>query len=95
MDETKVRSINALSATEREELRKAISEINDSMTRAAAEKDLQRDIINALSDKIDLDKKIIRSIAKLFFNANFDEVSEEQRMIEEFYVLLNSTIPTV
>lgn len=88
------RSVNSLSTAEREQLRGAINELNDSMTRAAAEKELQKNTIDTLCDKLDLDKKLVRRLAKTYFRANFSQESEEYKTFEEFYTLLNTTIPT-
>jgi len=78
-------SINALTDQQKTELKNAIRELNDSMTRVAAERDFQKDTINAISDKTGVDKKIVRRMAKVYFKSNYAEEQEENRQFEEFY----------
>ena len=78
-------SINALTESQKTELKNAIREMNDSMTRVAAERDFQKDSVNSISDKTGVDKKIIRRMAKVYFKANYSQEQEENRNFEEFY----------
>lgn len=78
-------SVEGLSPEDRKVLRRAIKEINDSMTRAAAEKDLQKEVIDNAFDQIGVDKKLIRAMAKIYFKANFKDVVDSNNMLEEFY----------
>ena len=78
-------SINSLSDSQKKELKEAIHQMNDSMTRAAAERDYQKETINNISDKTGVDKKIIRRMAKVYFKSNYAEEQEDNRNFEEFY----------
>lgn len=78
-------SINSLTETQRKELKEAIVQLNDSMTRVASERDYQKDTINSINDKTGVDKKIIRRMAKVYFRANYSQEQEENRSFEEFY----------
>ena len=78
-------SVEALSSEDRKVLRKAIMEMNDSMTRVGAERDLQKEIINETFDKLGVDKKMIRRLAKVYFKANFNDEVEENNQFESFY----------
>jgi hypothetical protein len=78
-------SINSLSDTQKKELKEAIVQLNDSLTRVASERDYQKDSINAISDKTGVDKKIIRRMAKVYFRANYTQEQEENRQFEDFY----------
>jgi predicted solute-binding protein len=78
-------SINSLSDAQKKELKEAIQQMNDSMTRVAAERDYQKESINNISDKTGVDKKIIRRMAKVYFKANYSQEQEENRNFEEFY----------
>jgi len=78
-------SINSLTESQKKELKEAIQQLNDSMTRVAAERDFQKDSINSISDKTGVDKKIIRRMAKVYFKANYSQEQEENRNFEEFY----------
>ena len=87
-------SIEALSAEDKKVLRKAIMELNDSMTRVGAERDLQKEIIGETFDKLGVDKKMIRRMAKVYFKANFNEEIEENNQFETFYdEVLRKTMP--
>ena len=50
-------TVQSLSLDDRKILRKAIIELNDSMTRASAERDLQKEIIEESNVKLGVDKK--------------------------------------
>ena len=78
-------SINSLTESQKKELKEAIQQLNDSMTRVAAERDFQKDSVNSISDKTGVDKKIIRRMAKVYFKSNYAEEQEENRQFEEFY----------
>lgn len=79
------RSVQGLTEEERKTFRKAIMELNDSMTRVGAERELQKETINELSDKLDIDKKLIRRMARTYFKANFNSEIQENTDFEEFY----------
>lgn len=78
-------SVNSLTEQQKVELRNAIREMNDSMTRTAAERDLQKEILTKVSEKNGINKKIIRRMAKAYFKANYSEEQEDNRQFEEFY----------
>lgn len=78
-------SVEGLSPEDRKVLRKAIQELNDSMTRVSAERELQKEIIAETYAKIGIDKKLMRRLAKVYFNANFKDEVEENNTFEEFY----------
>lgn len=78
-------SVQGLSPEDKKVLRKAIMEMNDSMTRVGAERDLQKEIINDTYDKLGVDKKMIRRMAKVYFRANFNDEVAEANEFEEFY----------
>jgi hypothetical protein len=74
-----------LTTQNKDKLRKAITEIADSLTRIAAERDLQKEIIKKTSEELTIDKKIIRRMAKVYFNANFAQEVELDEEFEETY----------
>lgn len=87
-------NISSLNEMERKKLKKAIMEVNDSMTRVSAERDLQKDIIGTLHDALGVDKKLIRRLAKAYFKANFGQEVEENKAFEESYdLIIKNTIP--
>lgn len=87
-------NVNSLSADQKQKLKKTIQELNDSMTRVAAERDLQKEGIAEISEDLGLDKKLVRRLAKTYFKANFNQESEENRTFEEFYSMVISTSTT-
>lgn len=87
-------NISSLNDMERKKLKKAIMEMNDSMTRVSAERDLQKEIINILHDELGVDKKLIRRLAKAYFKANFGQEVEENKAFEESYdLIIKNTVP--
>ena len=78
-------SVNSLSENDRKKLKGAIQELNDSMTRAAAERELQKETIINTCEELILDKKLVRKMGKTYFKANFNTEVEEQKTFEEFY----------
>lgn len=78
-------SVNSLTDTQKTELKNAIRELNDSMTRVASERDFQKEAINNVADKTGVDKKIIRRMAKVYFKSNYAEEQEDNRQFEDFY----------
>ena len=69
------RTVQGLNEGERKQLRKAVMEMNDSMTRVGAERELQKETTNEICDQLGLDKKLFRRMARAYFRANFkDEV---------------------
>lgn len=87
-----VSNVNALSVEDRKKLKGFVEELNNSLTRVASERDLQKEIIIKASDELGLDKRLIRRMGKVFFRANYDEEIESDNMFEEFYstIILNT-----
>jgi lysyl-tRNA synthetase class I len=85
-------TVNSLNENDRNRLKNAIREMNDSMTRVAAERDLQKETIKTLHDELGLDKKIVRRMARTYYNANFNSEVEDNKSFEEFYsVIINGS----
>jgi hypothetical protein len=78
-------SIEALTSEQKDRLRNCVRELNDSMTRTAAERDFQKTAIDDVSEKTGVDKKTIRRMAKVYFKANYSQEQEDNRRFEEFY----------
>lgn len=79
------RSVEGLSDDERKRLRNAIIELNDSMTRAAAERELQKETISDISGALDIDKKLVRRMSSVYFKATFNDEVESNNNFESFY----------
>jgi len=87
-------NISSLNETERKRLKKSIMEINDSMSRMAAERDLQKEILATLYDELGVDKKLVRRMSKAYYKANFGEEVEENKAFEESYdLVIKNTVP--
>lgn len=81
-------SVNSLSQIDKDKLKGTIKELNDSMTRVAAEKEFQKEAITKICDELGLDKKLIRRMAKVYFRANFNDEMEENKTFEDFYTII-------
>lgn len=64
---------------------KALEEINDSMTRIAAERDLIKETVSKVSAELGINKKLIRRMAKSHFNRSFDMDVAEDKDFESLY----------
>jgi len=86
-------TVNSLNENDRNRLKNAIREMNDSMTRVAAERDLQKETIRTLHDELGLDKKMVRRMARTYYNANFNSEVEDNKSFEEFYsTIINGSV---
>ena len=81
-------SVEGLSPDDKKVLRKAVQELNDSLTRVSAERELQKEIINEVNDKIGVDKKLVRRLANAYFKANFKDEVEKNEEFEMFYEMV-------
>lgn len=82
------RSVQGLTDEDRKILRKAVLEMNDSMTRVGAERELQKETTNEVADKLGIDKKLFRRMSRAYFKANFKEEVQENTDFEEFYTTI-------
>jgi len=78
-------SINALSNDDKKKVKNVIYALNDSLTRVAAERELQKQAIEEIFDELGIDKKIIRRMAKVYYKANYNTELEEHNSFQEFY----------
>lgn len=66
-------------------LKNAIREMSDSYVRVEAERDLQKAILETVSEEIGVEKKIIRKMARAFHKQDFDKLREENQTFEVSY----------
>ena len=66
-------------------LRSAIMEMNDSMTRQGAERELQKETTDEVCGKLGMDKKLFKRMSRAYFKANFKDEVQENTDFEEFY----------
>ena len=88
-------SVESLSEGDKKRLRGAIQELNDSMTRMAAERDLQKETINKVFEDLGVDKKLVRRMAKVYYKANYNEEVEENENFEKYYTKVLKELPPV
>ena len=73
------------SETDRKAIKDAMFEMSASMVRVEAEKDLQKNIVEDLSDKVDIDKKYLKKLANTYHKQNLAEVTTETDDLESLY----------
>ena len=78
-------TINQLSEPDREKLFKVIKECSDSMTRMDAEKDYVREAIADTSKNMQLPKKLVAKLVKVYHKQNFDEEVAVAEQCETLY----------
>lgn len=82
-------TINQLSAPDREKLFKIVQDCSNSMTRMDAEKDFVREAIADTAKNMQLPKKMVARLVKVYHKQNFDE---EVAVHEQFETLYESVV---
>jgi hypothetical protein len=81
-----------LTPNDKLKLEAALKDMSTSMTRVAAERDLQKNVINDICDELDLNKKVFRKLAKVYHKQNFaDEVATHQEFESLYETVTNTT----
>ena len=78
-------TINQLSEPDKEKLFKVIKECSDSMTRQDAEKDFVRESIAETSKNMQLPKRLVARLVKVYHKQNFDEEVAVHEQFETLY----------
>lgn len=73
-----------ITAEDRKKIQKALREMSDSMTRVAAEKDLQKDIAQTLFEDLGVPKKDFNKLAKIYHASNLMEEAAKNEEFMEF-----------
>ena len=73
----------------KETIRNAIKELDASMIRVKAERDLQKEILQGVQDKVDVPKKYIKKMATIYHKQNLQEVKAENDDLETLYEAVN------
>lgn len=68
----------------------ALKEMSNSMTRVDAEKTLQKEIIEEVSDKTEVPKKYIGKLARIYHKQNISEVKTENDDLETLYEVVTA-----
>ena len=78
-------TINQLSEPDRDKLFTVIKECSDSMTRQDAEKDFVRESIAETSKNMQLPKRLVARLVKVYHKQNFDEEVAVHEQFETLY----------
>lgn len=70
---------------DKEKLKKNIQEISNSMTRIDAERDLIKEIVKDAHEEHQIDKKVLRKMARAYHKQNFSEEVATQEEFETLY----------
>ena len=70
---------------DRQKIKKMLSEVSDSMTRIAAERDLIKETIKEMSQEFNLSKRQLNRMAKVYYKQNFSREQEEHSEFEDLY----------
>ena len=82
-------TVNQLSQPDREKLFKIIKDCSDSLTRIDGEQDFIRESITETSKQMQLPKKLVAKLVKVYHKQNFDE---EVAVHEQFETLYESVV---
>ena len=82
-------AINQLSQPDREKLFKIVKECSDSMTRIDGENDFIRESIAETAKQMQLPKKLVAKLVRVYHKQNFDE---EVAVHEQFETLYESVV---
>ena len=84
-------NVNVLSDEDKKKVRDCVRELNDSMLRTSAERELQKEAIKTLTTQVGVDKKLVRRMAKAYFKSNFSTEVEANTAFEEYYTKILKT----
>ena len=73
------------SLEDRAKIKKCMEELSNSFSRTEAERDFVRDAISNLSEEVDIPKKVLGKMAKIYHKQNMAEVVGEFADISELY----------
>lgn len=74
-----------LSHDDRQKLEAALKDISASMSRQAAERDLQKNVLGDISEELQLNKKVLRKLAKVYHKQNFEDEVATHEEFEKLY----------
>lgn len=66
-------------------LKEGLAEISNSMTRSEAERDFVNESIKALAEDMDLNKRVLRKLARAYHKQNIHEESAINTEVEDLY----------
>jgi arsenate reductase-like glutaredoxin family protein len=79
-------SVNLLSnPADRDKLLKVIKECSDSLTRISAEKDLIKESVKEICEQLELPKRLVNRMVKVYHKQNYDEEVTVHEQFETLY----------
>lgn len=78
-------NVSSLTDDQKKRLKGVITELSNSFTRMAAERDFVKETLSDIQDELNVDKKIVRKLAKAYFASSFDKEAVEFETYETFY----------
>lgn len=79
-------SINQISnPADREKLFKVIRECSDAMTRMQGEKDYIKEAVADISKQLQLPKRLVAKMVKVYYKQNYDEEVATHEQFEQLY----------
>jgi len=66
-------------------VRSAVVELDQSMTRADAERDFQKEKISAVAEEQGIDKRVLRKMARAYHKSNFQDEAAQNDEFETIY----------
>lgn len=79
-----------LTEDQRKKLKSSLDEVVNSWTRMDAEREYVNETLKELKENYNIDKKLLREVAKVMYNTNYDSVTEKYQSIEELYIKLTN-----
>ena len=76
------------SEADRKKIRDVVIEINGAMTRIASEKDFIKEAIERLTEEVEISKKVVSKMAKVYYKQNLSEVLGEAEDLESIYTIV-------
>lgn len=74
-----------LTAEEKLKLVDTLKEISASMARMDAERDVLKQLKKDICDELDMNRKVLNKLARLYYKGNFSEEKELNTSVEELY----------
>jgi regulator of replication initiation timing len=73
------------SPEDRKKVFDCLKELDASMLRAAAEKDFQKEAIERLTEEVQIDKKHVKNMARIYHKQNFTAVQQDNEDLVALY----------
>jgi hypothetical protein len=64
------------------------TEMSSSMTRAEGERDFQREAVKNIAEQYQIDKKMLKRIARIYHTGKFSSTQEENTELENTYTTI-------